>query len=84
MKIRLVREIEAPDDATHYFGSLHERPIYVKCMQIGVAGDHWFEHTNDRGWVMLGHHKPHWIEEIPKDLIVSSTTNQEGAANETS
>lgn len=64
MKIPVTVEVEAPDDATHYFGDLLDDPIFVKCTQVGVGGDHWW-HFKDGTWFMISHHRPHWLKELP-------------------
>jgi hypothetical protein len=66
MKIQVTVEVEVPDGATHYIGDLLDGPAWLKCTQIGVVGDHWwFWSPDDRGWFLLGFHKPHWAKEIP-------------------
>lgn len=66
MKIEVTTHVEAPDDATHYFGELLEEPQWLKCTQVGVAGDHWWTWNMSRKcWTFLSHYKPHWAKEIP-------------------
>lgn len=67
MKLTIPVEIEAPDDATHYFGD-HTHMSFYKKREIGVAGDHWFGWSPSRkDWTMTGHHQPHWIQPIPEE-----------------
>lgn len=67
MKFRVVVEVDAPDGATHYYGELLHDPVWVKCTQIGVAGDHWWQYDPHKGWMFSSHFKPHWAKEIPHE-----------------
>jgi hypothetical protein len=66
VKLLVPVAVEAPEDATHYSGHPDDMGFY-KRRDIGAAGEHWFGWTTDRGWVMVSHHKPHWIEPIPEE-----------------
>lgn len=63
MNITVSMEIEVPDDATHFNGNIFDNPIYYKCIQVGVSGDHWFYYNkNENKWFFYGHQKPHFCE----------------------
>lgn len=67
MKLSIPVIVEAPDDATHYIGSVDDMGFY-KCRQIGVAGDHWFSYSEkEKQWKMVSHYQPHWILPIPEE-----------------
>lgn len=65
MKIKVTTEVEAPDGATHYFGDLLDNPTFVKMTMVGVVGEHWWSYNQNRKeWVLISHHRPHWLKEI--------------------
>lgn len=66
MKLTVPVIVEAPNDATHYYGSPRDGMNFYKCRSIGVGGDHWFGWSGEK-WMMTGHHQPHFIQEIPKE-----------------
>ncbi len=65
-KFLAVIAVDVPNGATHYNGNLHESPTFYKRKDIGVAGEHWFGFNKE--WWFVGHHKPHWIEELPEEI----------------
>lgn len=64
MKKKVIVEIEIPEGATHYLGSIVDEPTFVKCKQIG-GFDHWFCCDNEVDWVLYSHAKPSFAKEIP-------------------
>lgn len=65
MKVKVAREIDAPDGSTHYHGDLLDDPTFYKMTMVGVVGEHWWHYDEERkGWFLSSHHKPHWVKEI--------------------
>jgi hypothetical protein len=66
VKICIPVTVEAPDGATHYMGRPGDMSFY-KMTEVGVAGEHWWGWHEKKGWLMVSHRKPHWIEPIPEE-----------------
>jgi len=63
--VKVIVEIEVPEGATHYGGSLTDDPTWYKCTQIGVVGAHWWYYSADRkSWIFMGHFPPHFYTRI--------------------
>jgi hypothetical protein len=62
----MMMSFDAPDDATHFQGSLDEFHFY-KLTQVGVVGDHWWEWKNG-GWKFSGHIRPILLGEITESM----------------
>lgn len=65
--IKVVRTVEVPDGATHFFGDLLDDPAFYKMTMVGVVGEHWWVLLSS-GWVLSGHSKPHWVSEIKDEV----------------
>jgi hypothetical protein len=69
MDIKVIVTVPVPEGATYYGGDLLDNPIWYKCMQVGVSGDHWFYWDYDE-WKFFGHRKPYNAEEIKEEVAV--------------
>jgi hypothetical protein len=81
MKIPVIVEVEAPDDATHYTGELLDNPTWWKHV-VSDNGVHkhwcWWRsgtvpgnprmsiHPLTPGWYIHGAYRPNYLQEIPK------------------
>lgn len=58
--------VMVPEDATHYAGRLWDEPMFFKCTQIGVVGDHWWYWEDfQKVWKFSGHYQPHELQRLP-------------------
>lgn len=74
LRITLPVHTICPEGATHYLpcSECEDEVTFYKSKTVGVAGDHWFTWNWDRKeWVMVSHHKPHWIEPIPDQAAIA-------------
>lgn len=61
-----------PDGATHYIGDIcnSEDVVFLKCLQIGVVGDHWFRWDDEKKeWIFRSHYPSAWAKAL-KDITI--------------
>lgn len=72
MIIKVISEIEAPDDATHYSGDILDNPTWWKLSvnSTGTISMWCFWKAQEKEWYVRSTHKPHWITKINKGELV--------------